>query len=262
MTAPSGRVLAFVSVLGGVGQTTAVANFAHLLARRGDSVLTIELCTQNLLARHLGQTETLSAGWAALMAADQWWGEAALANDTGVRCLPFGPITPSQGDALHWRMRTQPHWLREQIDQLCLPEATWVLLDAPVWPTPLARQALHAADHAVVMLEASPRGLEAQARIQALAPDPAEHRRAAPHLMVGRYDTRRPTQRRCLHELRALWGDALAPHVIHEDESNPAALAESTCVTAFASQAQSAHDLHGVLQWLMTRTSTADEVAA
>lgn len=247
-------------MLGGVGQTTAVANLAHLLAHRGEAVLCIELCAQNMLARHLGQTDLPSHGWATLTASDQWWGDAALVNDAGVRCLPFGGITPAQGDALHWRMRTQPHWLREQIEQVNLREPTWVLVDAPVWPAPLARQALVAADHGAVLLEASPRGVDAQARIQSLA---AEASPAPPlHVIVGRYDTRRPTQRRCLHELRALWGDMLAPHVIHEDESNPAALAEATCVTAFASQAQSAHDLHGVMQWLIARTGKADEVAA
>lgn len=249
------HTVVFANVLGGVGQTTLLANLAYLMASQGVPCLALELSAQNSLAQHLGLEQPPAEGWATRFASNDWVGDAMLANEAGVQCLPFGAATPTQTDSLHWRLRSQTTWLDQQLEELELPTGTWVLIDSPPWPTQLARQALHCADQVVLTLEASPRALQVAERVRLLrAGAPAE---AALGLVVDRFDPRRPTQGRCLSALEQRWGAALAPHLVHEDEANPAALEQAACVCAVAPQAQSAHDMNGLLQWLQSRAEPA-----
>lgn len=73
---------------------------------------------------------------------------------------------------------------------------------------PLGRQALQAADLAVVVLDASERTLQAHAAIQALQQSLAPQTRL--QLVVNRYAPRRPTQQAALEQLRQQWGGPAA----------------------------------------------------
>jgi len=249
--------IAFVSPLGGTGQTTVVANLASLWSAGGTPCLAVDLCAQNSLGRHLGQSEAATDGWAARALAGQWWAQAALENSAGVRLLPFGNATTEadQMSALNGQLAQQPRWLATQLQAIALDPHSLVLLDAPLWPQALASQALACADLVVVCLDASPRAALLQPPVQALLSQAPAH--AALALLATRFSPRRASQNAALHTLQQQWQEQLSPYVLHEDEYVSAALAASDCVSAFAPQAQSAHDLHGIANWLLARCPQA-----
>ena len=248
------RSIAFVSPLGGSGQTTIVANVASLWSAIGRPCLALDLCAQNGLGAHLGLTHSTPDGWAAPALAGQWWAQAALENSAGVCFLPFGsgPQAQTTSAALNRMLEDDPRWLATQLQSIALEENSLVLLDVPQWPQPMAAQALACADLVVVCLDASPRSVRLQAQLQALlAQAPAG---AGLALLATRFSPLRDSQCSALETLQQQWPDLLSPYVLHEDENASAALEAGSCVTAYAPQAQSAHDLHGIANWLLART--------
>lgn len=248
MTLACLQTVAVVSPLGGSGRTTLATHLATLLAERATPCLAIDLCAQNTLGRHLGMQEATDPGWAALAAQQQWWGPAALRNSDGVDLLPFGTATTSELEMLQREWALTPHWLRDRLDALDMPQGTTVLLDTPQWPAPLACQALSSAQIVLIVLEPSARACHAQHLVaQALAQAQADTQCA---VAINRVDPRRPSQRSALDALRAQWGNLLLPYVVHEDENITQACEHAACVTRYAPRSQSAHDLQGIGQWL------------
>jgi cellulose synthase operon protein YhjQ len=239
------RCIAFVSPLGGTGQTTVVANMASLWTASGVPCLAVDLCAQNSLGLHLGQTHPTPDGWAQRVEQGQWWAGAALENSAQVRFLPFGsPALPST-------LVQDPHWLSTQLQASAWDNNSLVLLDTPVWPQALATQALRCADLVVVCLDTTPRAPLLQKQVQQLLDQARPGAGLA--LLATRFNPRRDAQRQALQTLQQQWPEVLAPYVLHDDESVPAALAASHCVSAHAREAQSAHDLNGIARWLLAR---------
>lgn len=247
---PSLRCIAFVSPLGGSGQTTVVANLASLWSASGQPCLAVDLCAQNSLGLHLGQVRPPATGWAASVEAEHWWAQAAVENSAQVQFLPFGcPVDQPPRTRLSKSLEEDPLWLLTQLQATALADSSLVLLDAPAWPHPLASQALRCADLVVVCLDASARAPKLQAPVQALLAQAQPGARKA--LLATRFNPRRDSQCQALESLQEQWGDLLAPYVLHDDESVPAALGAAHCVTMHAPQSQSAHDLQGIARWLL-----------
>lgn len=252
--------IAVVSPLGGVGCTTLAAHLAALVAAQGRPCLAVDLCPQNMLGRHLGLPLAAQNGWAALAAQQQWWGQAALSSSDAVDLLPFGTATAPELEVLQREWAFTPEWLENRLQALELPAESAIFLDAPIWPAPLASQALSVARVVIVVLEASARSCCAQALVaQLLALAPVDAHCA---IAVNRIDPRRPSQRSALEALRAQWGDLLLPYAVHEDENIAQACANATNVCTWAPHAQSAHDLQGLGQWLLDRLPAAAPAAA
>lgn len=250
------RCIAFVSPLGGTGQTSIAANLASLWHTDQTPCLAVDLCAQNTLGLHLGLQQAADAGWAAQAAAGQWWAEAALENSHGVRFLPYGqPGKRTDNNtlqaALAKLLHLQPLWLATQLESVALDDGSLVLLDAPTWPHSLAQQALGCADLVVVCLDCTPRALHMAPQVQALLQQARQGTALA--LLATGFNPRRDSQRQALQDLQQHWGEALSPYVLHDDENMATALAAHQCVTRFAPQAQSAHDLQGLARWLLTR---------
>lgn len=251
------RIVTFISLWGGTGQTSVVANVATALARDGVSCLAIDLCPQNSLGLHLGLEAPAVKGWVHAVQAGSWWADAALANSDGVGFLPHGNADNRTADTQALRWLQQPDWLAEQLASLDVAGNSVVLLDAPHGLTPSARQAMACADWLVVCVEASP-------RVELCFPQLEALRAAQPTgqgltLVVTGVDPRRQSQRGPLQALRVHWSEFLAPHVMHEDDHMPLALARHGSVVSVLPQAQSAHDLQGIAQWLARQCGLSAE---
>lgn len=235
------RCIALVSPLGGVGRTTLAAHGATLLAASGLPVLALDLSAQNTLGLHLGLSTLPTHGWQGAMNGGRWLGEEALENSFGVRLLPHGAFTPESAPP--------PGWLAEQLVSFDLPTDGVVVLDTPVWPAPLARQALDCADLALWVLDASPRALHAHASLREQIEHPRSPQRTA--VVITGVDPRSPTRRDMLARLRAQWGEHLLPYTLHQDEHVPQAQERALCVHQATPQAQAAHDLQGITSWII-----------
>lgn len=233
--------IAFFSPLGGVGRTTLAAHGATLLAASGTPVLALDLSAQNTLGLHLGLTTPPVRGWQNAVHEGRWPGEEALENSFGVRLLPHGAHLPASAPPVGW--------LAGQLSQLDLPADGVVVLDTPVWPAPLARQALDCADLALWVLDASPRALHVHAAWQASIRAARPAQRCA--VVVTGVDPRSPTRRELLARLRAQWNEHLLPYALHQDEHVPQAQERALCVHQATPQAQAAHDLQGITSWII-----------
>jgi cellulose synthase operon protein YhjQ len=249
------RCIAFVTPLGGTGQTTLIATVATLLAQQGTPCFAVDLCAENGLGLHLGLQQPATSGWAAAAAAGQWWADAALENSDRVGYLPFGEAAPAELQRLHGMLEQSPQWLQEQLEDLALDDSGLLLLDTPPWPSVQARQALACADMVIVCLDATFRACKAHATVQSML---SQARPAAGlAVMLTGLDPRYESQRSPLQILRQQWTAWLIPYALHRDENIPYALAQSGCVSTQAPQSQAAHDLQGVSRWLLQHSGDA-----
>lgn len=245
------RYIAFVSPLGGTGQTTLVANLATLLAQRNISCLAIDLCPQNGLGLHLGFDSPPDDGWVNSAISEQGWAANALINSLGVTYLPFGNVANPVLSSLQRWLGTDSNWLKKHLHALELNPNEVVLLDAPAWPSEQAQQALAAADLVIVCLEASIRSCKLKNSIRVMLQTLGAH---IPHaVVITRFDPRRQTQCVSATTLREQWESSLVPYTVHEDENIPEALARANCASAITSHAQSVHDMQGITSWLIAQ---------
>ena len=245
------RHIAFVSPLGGTGQTTLVANLATLLAQRHISCLAVDLCAQNGLGLHLGLDSPPDEGWVKAAMAEQWWAGSALINSLGVTYLPFGNIAYSALASLQEWLATDTDWLQAQLRALDLNPNEVVLLDAPAWPNAQAQQALDAADLVVVCLDASGRSCKLADSMRAMLDAKGSH---IPHaVIITGFDPRLQTQCESVITLRQQWATDLIPYTVHQDESVPEAFAKASCASAISPNAQSVHDMQGITSWLIAQ---------
>lgn len=248
--------IAFVSPLGGTGQTTLVANLATLLAQRNISSMAVDLCPQNGLGLHLGLDTPPDEGWVNSVMSKQWWADQASINSLGVTYLPFGRVTSPELSSVQQWLATDSTWLNQHLHALDLSPNEVVLLDAPAWPSVQAQQALAAADLVIVCLEASVRSckLENSIRVmlQALGND-------IPYaIVITCFDPRRQTQCASVVTLREQWATSLVPYTVHDDENIPEALAKANCASAITSHAQSVHDMQGITSWLIAQCNISE----
>lgn len=240
--------IAFVSPLGGTGQTTLISNLATLLSRRDIPCLAVDLCVQNGLGLHLGLQQPAVTGWAGACVKGQWWADDATENSNGVSYLPFGEVSDEELVDLHHLLEQQPEWIQNQLEALEFNDKGMVLLDAPSWPAVQARQVLGCANMVIVCLDASLRACKAQKLVNSMLSQMQPSTVVA--IVITDFDPRRHSQNDALQTLHQQWAEFLIPHAIHKDEGVPAAFAKSSCVSVFNPNAQSAHDMQGIANWI------------
>lgn len=246
-------VVSLVSLNGGVGRTTLVAQLASLLAKRGQSVLALDADPQNQLAAQLGlmaaSAEVPGWGGQTLTAPGRDWAAIGQRNSDGVLFVPFGTLDAGQWATLENLLRVDSSYLSRQLAALDLGAETLVLIDAARLPSSAAAQALHAADLALWVAVADPACQFSWQRNAALAN--GETRRG--HLLINRFDATRPVQADVLELFRA--GARPIPYLVHRDEAMPASFAANLCLADYAPDCQAMHDLHGVAHWLQQQAA-------
>ena len=240
--------IAFVSPLGGTGQTTLIANLATLLSGKGVPCLAVDLCTQNGLGIHLGLQQPSRIGWASACIQGQWWADDATVNSNGVTYLPFGEVSGEELVDLHHLLEQQPEWVPEQLQELEWDVGGVVLLDAPSWPSIQARQVLGYADMIIICLDASSRACHAQSLVKSMLAQTQSSSTIG--IVITDFDPRRQSQSNALQTLHQQWAEMLIPYTLHKDEGVPAAFAQSSCVSVCNPNAQSAHDMQGIANWI------------
>ena len=149
--------IAFISPLGNRSHGDSGPH-AFRVCSTGLPVLGIDLCPQNQLGRYLGLMEPP----AKVGQHPPWRGNGgphALENSAQAAFLPFGQPQPVELQ-LAQRWAQEPGWLDWQLGRMEVSDDTVVFLDTPVWPAPLAQQAVLCADVLLVMLDASLRSCQ------------------------------------------------------------------------------------------------------
>jgi len=245
--------IAIVSPCGGSGRSTLTASLATLAARSGVWGLALECDPQNLLALHFGAEHAPAEGLASRAARGQVWNTAALAASDGTLVLPFGHMDAPALVDWERRLIVEPDWLTARLATLAQPDDGWTFIDTPRAPSVLTRQAVRAADAALLVLRADGAALSLLDQALAMLED-------RPTLaVVNAFDPARVLQTDVMAALYERLGERLSPYPIHRDEAIPEAFARRMSPEDHAAHAQVIHDLHGLLRWIQRQCRTMKE---
>ena len=237
------NTVAIVSTTGGAGRSTLTAELASLLAQRKHPALALECDPANVLGFHFGMREIPEDGLGAYLDAPTpgAWARAGQRSDDDVLFVPWG-----SGGAPAALANAAPDWLGRLLAQVDLPPRGVTLIDCARWPSPLADQAIAAADLVLVLAPAQPETCLTLRRLaDALTAQGKTDRYVATRLQPARQ----------LHVdivalLQAMLGQAMLPYHVHDDSSVAEALARSESFCRSTPHSQAAHDMNGLASWL------------
>ncbi|MEQ1743679.1 MAG: cellulose biosynthesis protein BcsQ [Candidatus Nitrotoga sp.] len=241
--------IAIVSAAGGVGRSTLTASLATLLAQRGIAVLALDFDPENLLSTLLGSDEVSLGGLLPDFLTRKEFGMSALVNSNEVACLPFGRSNEASLVTFEQHLRTEPEWLKKCIAQIDYPPGAFLLMDTPRLPSIYARQAMVAADLVLAVLAPDARSLALLPAVEAALSRCAPGRQ--PIYVMNGLDSTRALQSDLLAQLRSSLQLRLSPHPIHRDEAIPRAVANRANLQSLSPDSLVAHDLNGLLSWLL-----------
>lgn len=245
-------VIGIVSMKGGVGKTSATANIAAAMATTlgANRVSVVDLDPQNALHWHFGLQSAPAAGVCeqSLRGAD--WGDAMIASEFDVGCLPYGTVSEPDREAFESLLAREPQWVGAQLKRAGLGNNAVVLIDTPPGPSVYLRQVFACADLVLIVLLAD---AGSYATIPAMESwlDDMLHTDAHPKRLyvLNQIDRSEPLNRDVAEQLQRHLGARLAPIGIHRDEAVGEALAFQQPVLVYDPHGQASHDLARLATW-------------
>lgn len=248
------RVIAVVSMKGGVGKTTLTANLACALAlaRAFGPVLTIDLDPQNAMHWHLGLNASTAPGICSLESDNESWASRILPSPIGVGCMPYGSHGEATRLEFEQRLADDPQWLNHQLQQAGFPKESTILIDTPPGPTVYLQQACQAASAALAVILSD---AASYATLPAMNAWISTTRNAAGSALqtwyvLNQVDLTDPLNHDVCELLTNQLGSMLAPVRIHRDESVCESLVFQKSVLEYAPQAQSSLEFNQLAHWL------------
>jgi len=249
------HIIAIVSMKGGVGKTTTVANLAAALQNDGRQVLAVDLDPQNALRLHMGDDLRDPYGLAAAAMEGGSLAGAARRAGFGTLYVPYGLVDEPTRIGFESLLAAQPDWLARQLRGLDLPAGSCVLLDTPPGPSVYLQQALTAASMVLAVNladAASYATLAASARILGRYGSSAPGGRAD-YYIFNQYNPASAIARDVLAVAREDLGERFVPVVLHRDETAAEALACQQPVLNYDQHAQTSSDFKRLAAWLGQR---------
>lgn len=186
----SPKVVALVSINGGVGRSTLVTALSSGLQRQGESVVALDLDPQNALHHHFAVDATLPGIGRTSLEHGQWSPLQQL-SFAGCQVITFGGIDIAQQESLERWLKHEPHWLAHRIASLALSPRHTVLIDTPAGNNVYFHQALGIADVVLVIVQADAACLGTLDHLDALlAPYLAGDRPPSVHVVINQVDER------------------------------------------------------------------------
>lgn len=239
------QIVAFISAKGGVGKTTLTANMAVALGLEEKRVLALDLDPQNALGRYLGLYPT------------EPWGiiHEGIAEDSlyrspfGISFLPFGKLHPDDFLRIEQGFRRNVNWLRDALAGFCATRFDYVLIDTASLTGSFLKQALHAADHVIAVVQPDPASLIAMEATLALTED--LNGSAKTHLVVNQLPIEKRLALDVYSNIFTEHASKLAPFPIHYDVSVVEALAYERPVLYYEPNCIASIDIANLAKWLI-----------
>ncbi len=253
------KVIAVASAKGGVGKTTVGVNLAAALQQAGRNVLVVDLDPHNAVASHL-QRGGIQArpGVADAILYGTPWRDTVAESTAGVKMIPFGGFNELHRHTLEQRLHEDRALLAQALLELDLPADSMVIVDTPPGPSAYLRQALGAADAALVVSLADA-GLHATLpMIRHLIQVYCGERRyaVAQGLVINQVDCARQLDRDVAKVIQSAFGGRVVG-VIHQDQAVAESLAFHQCVQGYAPYAQASLEFVQCAQAVETMLATA-----
>lgn len=149
----SPKVVALVSINGGVGRSTLVTALSSGLQRQGESVVALDLDPQNALQHHFGVSSALPGIGRTSLEHGQW-SQLQQLSFAGCQVITFGEIDIPQQESLERWLKHEPRWLAQRLASLGLSARHTVIIDTPSGNNVYFHQALSVADVVLVTVQA------------------------------------------------------------------------------------------------------------
>ena len=246
--------VAVVSSKGGVGKSTVSANLATALAGLGRYVLLIDMDPQNALRLHHQMPIGDTTGLAVQALRGEEVRGAIFRGPFGVDCLPFGTVAEVDRKAFEQRLASEPHWLKNLLDGLGVPEGGFIIIDTAPGANGYAAQALDACDLAVCVLLPDAASFVTIPSMERMAHEYTDY---APrqggfkglYYLVNRMNTARVLCRDVVAALAHELGARMIPGTVQFDSAVEEALAAQTPIMRYAPDSPAARDLGQLAQW-------------
>lgn len=222
--APPPKVMAVVSVNGGVGRSTLVTALSSGLQRLGESVVALDLDPQNALRQHFGVGHELPGiGRTSLINAQ--WESVLQTGFAGCQVMPFGDIDVQQQENLQRWLTREPTWLAQRLSVLGLSERQTVIIDTPAGNNAYLHQALNVADIVLVVVQPDAACLGTLDQMEALlAPYRERHHPPRCHFVINQLDEYSAFSLEMVEAFKLRLGEQLLD-VVHRDLAFSEALA-------------------------------------
>ena len=248
------KILAIVSAKGGVGKTTVTANLAAAFSLAGHPVLVADLDPQNALRLHFGLAPEVIEGLSRATLAGTSWRASCERSDRGVAVMPYGVINEDDRVLFERHLAEHPGWLSAHLQNLGMVRDAIVLLDTPPGPSVYLRQALAAADMALLVTLPDAASYAALPLMENLIASHAGDRPDfAGHLhLINQADATRRLSADVAQVMRDQFGDRFVGSV-HRDQAMAEALAYDQNIFEYARDSQAAADLLEIAQNVLAR---------
>ncbi len=246
------QVIAFISGKGGVGKSTLAANIAVALSQRQKKVLLIDLDPQNSQRLHLGLGPDEMAG----LVREGITPSSIFESPFGISFIPFGRVSETELEDFESQLKHDSNWVADGVESLHENNFDFVILDTPPGPGVFLKQALQAAQRALIVLLADAASLATVAQIESLVQQ----------YTAGLSDFRgfhfllnqMPVSSTLAHHVRsALFANhpgQVVPVTIHKDPHVAHALAFERPVLHYEPGSSASLDIQYVTDWLLDCT--------
>jgi cellulose synthase operon protein YhjQ len=171
----------------------------------------------------------------------------------GVRFIPFGRVSETELAEFESALKNHPDWVANGIHSIGEDVFDYVILDTPPGPSVFLKQALTAAQRALVVILADAASYVTIPKISALVEQFTKDRTDfyGMHLLINQM----PGQSQLGHQVRnALYTDyakCIVPVAVHKDPRVSQALAFERPVLQYEPQCQASLDIQSVADWLL-----------
>ena len=254
-------VVAVVSLAGGAGRTSVVANLTSALAQSGRRSMAFDLDPANALGLHFGMEVSEKLGLASGLNSGQVAAYLSRFRNAAAY-LPFGACTGPQLAAFSEQLSLKPDWVKLRLAAFVPQGTEFALLDTPAYRSPLLQQALTAADQVLVLVPADAAGYSRLPAIQALLSEQlGEAAKRRVRYLINRFDGRRPLDQAVMVTLRGFFGERLLPFALQSDDQVAEGLAHRKCLVQEASDSQTIGDFHQLADWVTACAGRTEEAS-
>jgi chromosome partitioning protein len=228
------QVLAFISLVGGVGKTSLTASLGATLAAQGESVLLVDTNLYGLLPLYFGAAESRSEDAAT---------SSSSATDSLIQVMSME--ADPEDEHLH-----RDQWLAERIARHAYG-ARHVLIDVATASTVLLRQVLRLGPMVIVTLRPDMASIVSLQALRELVEQISAEAGRSIELfyLLNQFDVSLRLHADILTILERQLGARLLPFVIHRSDTYSEALAEGLPLIRYAADSRAQADMENLLRW-------------
>lgn len=238
------RIVAVVSMKGGVGKTTLSANLSESFAvKMRARVAVIDMDPQNGLIWHF----TGKGGWPWLshaMIQDGNLGAGWNDSNSGLAIFPFGIPLEAQRVAIEDLLEQQPDWLDRQLRSGQFAERDLIVIDTPPGHSVYLRQVLACADHVLMVLNPDMASLATVSDMEtALELAQSQRPHVTNHYLLNHVEAGQALAEDIRQQLKSSFGPRLLPMTVRGDDSLAEALAFHQPLRQYDAHSAALHDI-------------------